>query len=148
MRYPLMFNCRFLYRFPADIRVFEQYGRGLRFPAQADDDDMDVRVVRGLRVPCERAVRETDMPAVRMQRFEQGFHGLPLGDRIGGDECERRIRFRQVGGGLPVPSGRVVEISVILAAPHGLQIIGLTGGLGDVSDERRVAHHIVAVVAG
>ena len=109
---------------------------------------MDVRVVRGLGVPCERAVRETDMPAVRMQRFEQGSHGLPLGDRIGGDECERRIRFRQVGGGLPVPSGRVVEIPVILAAPHGLQIIGLTGGLGDVADERRVAHHVIALAAG
>ena len=91
---------------------------------------------------------KTDMPAVRMQRFEQRADGLSLGDRVGGDECERRIRFRQVGGGLPVPSGRVVEISVILASPHGLQIFGLAGGLGDVSDERRVAHHIRAFITG
>lgn len=38
---------------------------------------MDVCVVRGLGVPYERAVRETDMPAVRMQRFEQGPTGCP-----------------------------------------------------------------------
>ena len=135
-------------RFPVNVRVFEQDRRRFRRFVHADDDDMHVRVVGGLGVPGERAVREPDAPSLVEQGSEQAGHGLALTDAVRGHERERRPRFGQVFTGLAMPACRVVEIPVIAFVPYKPHVLFLTVAHEVLSDERRVAHHIVAVVAG
>ena len=109
---------------------------------------MDVRHVGGLGVPAEGAVREPYTPAVADDWFEQGGNGHSLGDAVRGDERELRGRLGEVLAGLAVPSGGVVEVSVVVLAPDDPHVLGLVLALQVLADEGRVAHDVVAPVAG
>ena len=79
---------------------------------------------------------------------EQGRDLLALGDAVRGHERELgRLIVLEVVDGPVVPAGHVVEASAGLAAHEFHILLDLLRALL-VSDERRVAHHIVAVVAG
>ena len=134
-------------RLGLDVRIRVE-GRLLLVPAEADDDDVHVRVVGGLGVPHERAVREPDVPSPFPDMAEQGRDLLALGDAVRGHERELgRLIVLEVVDGPVVPAGHVVEASAGLAAHEFHILLDLLRALL-VSDERRVAHHIVAVVAG
>lgn len=105
----------------------------------ADDDDVDVCHVGGLGVPSEGAVGESYAPAVADNRFEQGGDWHSLGDAVRGHERELRVRLGEVLAGLAVPSGGVIEVSVVVLAPDDPHVLSLVLALQALSDKWRVA---------
>ena len=102
--------------------------------AEADDNPMHVRLLRGFAVPNESAVREVDMIICAEKIFPKGEDGFALSDRVGGDESGASGRITHKIGGFLVPGGNVVEI--LDFRENFLHIGFLRGSLISEADEK------------
>ena len=107
------------FRRPFDVGIVEQVFRArvpCRLP-ESDDDAMHGGFAAGLAGPLEGAVGEMDFYALRQQAAPQGFHLLPLGDGIGGDESSLHFGISaDDAGGFDVPVGYVIQDARVFQA--------------------------------
>lgn len=115
---------------------------------EPDNDHTDTGDNPGLRIPFETGASELDVPSIINQRFEQGGYRLALADAVRGHERELGAGFHAVSGGFAEPAGHIVQVSVVLVGPDESHVLALFVGFLRLSDERRVAHHVIAFHAG
>ena len=125
-----------------------QGGVAVSHAGEPGDDHGDSGDDPGLGVPFEAGAGELDMPSVIDQRFEQCYDRLALADAVRGYEREFGAWFHAILGGFAEPAGHIVQVSVVLVGPDESHVLALFVGFLRLSDERRVAHHVIAFHAG
>ena len=107
------------------------------------DDAMDVRLVKCLGVPPERAPGEIYLHApIQQMRPERG-NGYALANRVRCDKGRSGIQDSHEVSCFLEPTGDIIKIAIVLyAVEHGSHVVLLLLRLKTLAAKRRVADHI------